>query len=213
MHVRSFVCAVSAVALSSMVGTAAMAHADTAGPCDAKLLAYFKAEDTAQSAQAGLAAAQQALNGANDSEKTLQDADTAIREAVIALPWGKGSTPVQQRLGQAVRSYKSLYIKAVYSGPDASVGAPSVAAQNLADAAQELVDEADLRSDQGTIFIMKRVAQGVSDMKAAYPLFLTIPDRKADLAQATKQADHVQSSVSIARTGLESCLRSATGQS
>ena len=213
MHARSFACAVSAVALLSVVGPAAVAHAATAGPCDAKLLTYFKAEDAVQSAQANLTAAQQALDGADDAEKILQDADTAIREAVLALPWGKGSTQVQVNLGQAVRAYKSLYIKAVYSGPDASVGDPSAAAQNLVDAAQKLVDYANLGSDQDTIFTMKRVTQGVSDMKAVYPLFLTIPDRKADIAQATQQADTAQSSISFAKTDLETCLQNATGQS
>ena len=212
MHVRRFVCAVSAVALVSVVGPAAVAHAESAGPCDAKLLASYKAEDAVQSAQARLTAAQQALNSADDAAKILQDADAAIRESVLALPWQKGSLQVQQNLGQAVRAYKSLYLKAVYSGSGASAGDPSVAAQKLADAAQKLVGGADMGSDQNTMFTMKRVTQGVSDMKAAYPLFLTIPGRKADLAQATQQLDSVQSTVSAARTGLETCLQNATGK-
>lgn len=211
-HVRSFACTASAVALLSVTGPAAVAHTGTADSCDAKLLAYFKAEDTVQSAQASLTAAQRALDGADSSERVLQDADAVIREGVLALPWTKASTQAQLNLGQAVRAYKSLYIKAIYIGQAASAGDPSVAAQNLAGAAQKLVDDAKLNSDQGTVFIMERVTRGVSDMKAALPLFLTIPVRKADLAQATQQADRVQSSVSIARTGLEACLQSAAGK-
>lgn len=218
LHARTLACAVSVAALLSVAGPAAAAHADSSGSCDAKLLAYFKADDASQSAQANLTAAQQAFNGAEDSQKVLQDADSAIREAIVALPWTKGSLPAQQNLGKAVRAYKSLYIKAVYGGSGAS-GAPSVtavnlgdAAQGMADAAQSLIEDAKLGSDQATTFTMGRVTEGVSDVKAAYPLFLTIPDRKADLAQATQQADSVQSGVSVARGGLETCLQNASAE-
>ena len=213
MHVRSFACAVSAVALLFVAGPAALAHAGTADPCDAKLLAFFQGDDAFQSAQDSLTAAQRATDGANDSEKILQDADMAIREGILALPWTKASMPAQLNLGQAVRAYKSLYIKTVDTGPTTSAGDPSVAAQTLADAAQELVADAKLSADQGTIFVMKRLTQGVSDEKAAYALFLTIPARMADLAQATQQADKMQSGESAARTGLETCLQNAAGKS
>lgn len=213
MHVRSLACTLSAVALLSVAGPIAVAQAGTAGPCDAKLLAYFQSDDAVQSAQAGLTAAQQALDAANQSEKMLQDTDAAIREGVLALPWTKASLQAQLNLGQAVRAYKSRYLKAVYGGQATSAENPSADAQNLADAAKKLVDNAKLGSDQGTVFIVKRLTQGVSDMKAAYPLFLTIPERKADLAEATQQADKVQSGVSVARTALESCLQKETGKS
>jgi hypothetical protein len=219
MHVRTFACAVSAVALFSVVGPVAAAHAATAtatvtaGPCDAKMLAEFKAEDAFQSAQNRQAAAQQALEGANDTAKVLQDADSAIRAGVLALPWTKGSLQMQQNLGQAVRTYKSLYIKAVYSGPATSAGDPSAAAQNLVAAAQKLVDNAKMTKDQDTMLTMQNVTQAVSEMKAAYPLFVTIPERKADLAQALQQTDKMQSTVSVARGALESCLQKATAKS
>ncbi len=209
MHVRSFACAVSAVALLSVAGPAAVANAGTADPCDAKLLAYFKADDAVQTAQENLTAAQQALNGANGAQNVMQNADAAIRAAILALPWTKASTPAQLNLGQAVRTYKSIYIKAFYSGPAASAENPSGPAQKLVDAAQKLVDNAKLGSDQGTKSVLKRVAQGASDLKAAYPLFLSIPGRRADVAQALQQADKVQSTVSGARGGIESCLQNA----
>jgi hypothetical protein len=212
MQVRRFACAVSAVALLSVVGPVAAAHAATAtaGPCDAKVLAYFKADDAVQTAQNNLTAAQQALNSASGTEKVLQDADAAIRAGVLALPWTKGSLQAQQNLGLAVRTYKSLYIKAVYGGPATSAGNPSTAAQNLADAAQKLVDNAKLGSDKNTMSTMQHVTQAVSDLKAAYPLYLTIPNRKAELAQALQQADSVQSGVSMARGALETCLKNET---
>lgn len=213
MHVRSFACAVSAVALLSVAGPAAVANAGTADPCDAKLLAYFKSDDAVQTAQNNLTAAQQALDAAEGSEKVLQNADSAIRAAILALPWTKASTPAQLNLGQAVRTYKSTYIKAVYSGPATSTDNPSAPAQKLVNAAQKLIDDAKLGSDQGTKFVLQHVTQGASDLKAAYPLFLTIPERKADLAKAMQQADMVQSTVSVARGGIESCLQSASGKS
>jgi len=213
MHVRGFACAVSAVALVCAAGPAAVAQAGTAGPCDAKLLAYFKADDAVQAAQESLTAAQQALEGADASRKILQDADTAIREAVLALPWTKASTPAQLNLGQAVRTYKSLYLEDMYTGPATAAHDPAAAAQKLADAARKLVADAKLGSDQGTIFVMKRVTQAVGDIRTAYPLFLTIPQRKADLAQATQQADKVQSGVTVVRTALENCLQASSGKS
>jgi hypothetical protein len=211
--VRGFACAVSVAALLSAAGPAAAAHAGTAGPCDAKLLAYFKADDAVQTAQADVAAAQQALEGADNAAKILQNADASIREAVLALPWAKAPIRAQLNLGKSVRAYKSLYINAMYNNAAASGGDPGVAAQNLAVAAHELVDDAKSGSDQGTMFVMRRVSQGASDIKAAYPLFLTIPARKADLAQAMLQADKVQSGVSMARGALEACLQNATGKS
>jgi len=146
MHARRLACAVSAVALFSVVGPAAAAHAATAGPCDAKLLAYFKAADAVQTAQTSLTAAQQAYDSATGTEKILRSADAAIREGVLSLPWAKGSLQVQQNLGQAVRAYKALYIKAVDDGPDASAGNPAVAAQTMVGAAQKLVTEAKMSS-------------------------------------------------------------------
>jgi hypothetical protein len=214
MHVRSFACAVSAVALLAVAGPAAVAQAGTADPCDGKLLAYFKADDAAQSAQAGLTAAQQALDGADAAQKVLQSADAAIREGVLALPWTKASLPAQLNLGQAVRAYKSLYIKDLYGGSAATAANdPSAAAQNLAGAAQKLVDDAKLGKDQATVFVVKRLTQGASDLKAAYPLFVTAAARKADVAQATEQVDTMQSSISVARTALETCLQNAAGSS
>lgn len=209
MHVRSFACAVSAVALLSVAGPAAVANAGTADPCDGKLLAYFKADDAVQTAQENLTAAQQALDGAHASQKVLNDADASIREAILALPWTKAPTQAQLDLGQAVRTYKADYIKAVYSGPATAAENPAAAAQKLVSAAQKLVNAAKLGSDQGTKFVMNRVTQGASDLKAAYPLFLTIPARKADVAEALQQADKVQSTVSVARGGIESCLQNA----
>ncbi|MBR7838821.1 hypothetical protein KDL01_36475 [Actinospica durhamensis] len=224
MNMRGFGCAVAAVALLSVAGPAALAHAGTrgpvavahaatAGPCDAKLLASFRADDAVQSAQDGLTAAQQALKGADYSAKILQAADTSIREGILALPWTKGSLRAQLNLGQAVRTYKSLYLKAVYSGSATSAGDPSAAAQSLTVAARKLIEDAKAGSDQGSIFVMRLLTQGAGDMRAVYPLFVTIPARKADLAQATQQADKVQSGVSVARTALETCLQNAAGKS
>jgi len=215
MHVRTLACALSAVALLSVAGPAAVAQAGTAGPaapCDAKMLAYFKADDAVQSAQDSLTAAQQALDAAEESAKVLVDTDAAIRQGVLALPWTKASLQAQLNLGQAVRTYKSLYLKAVYGGPATPAENPSGAAQNLAGAAKKLVDNAKLGSDQATVQIVKRLTQGGADLKAAYPLFLTISARKADVAAATQQVDKMQSSTSFVRTGLENCLQSETGK-
>lgn len=213
MQVRILVCAVAAAGLLSVAGPAAVANAGSADPCDAKLLAYFKADDASQAAQDSLTAAQRALDGANASEKILQNADAAIREAVLALPWTKASMPAQLNLGQAVRTYKSIYLKALYAGPATSADNPTGAARQLAGAAQKLVDDAKLGSDKGTEFVVQRLTQGAGDLKAAYPLFLTIPSRKAELAQATQQADKMETGLSMAKNILEACLQSAAGKS